>query len=228
MDGADLKEVDAALDESFRKKRSDAVSHEAGPAGRKAAAHEAPEVSEVPETEHLVVSPSLVKSYLVNTLKDVFLLGSLFAALYFVDMFVGREFFEDAFQTLGVPFVWTMYILIGLVVIVFGATFFSTLSLTSYELIFTGDKVKFSYGSFLKVTKETKIANIVRVNYKGYGYLGLGDILVELSGTEEKNMKVRYVSSAKDVCEQVNDLVRMKKGEQAADVVGTGAAAQGE
>jgi hypothetical protein len=58
----------------------------------------------------------------------------------------------------------------------------------------------------------------VRVNFKPYSPARLGDIIVELTGTEEKTLTVPYVSKAEARCGLINKLISLKKSEQAEEI----------
>ncbi|MBU2560853.1 MAG: PH domain-containing protein [Nanoarchaeota archaeon] len=175
------------------------------------------ETQDTQDIERLDISPSLIEAYLINIGKAILLIAALIGAFYFVQYLVGENPFISIFETLGLPWVWVTRIVVACIAVYLVLIIFSTLSLTSYELIFEGDTLTYSYGSFFKVTKSTPIANIVRVNFKEYNPLKLGDIVVEFTGTEVKELKVQYVSDAKRKCEWINKLISLKRSEQEAN-----------
>jgi hypothetical protein len=107
--------------------------------------------------------------------------------------------------------VWLTRAAYVLIALFFLGAIFSTLSLTSYEVIFDGDTLNYSYGSFLKVSRSTPISNIMRVNFKEYSPLNIGELTLELTGTEDKSLKVQFVGDVKYTCEKINGLVNSKK-----------------
>ncbi len=163
------------------------------------------------QEERIVVSPSLISAYLLNMGKAVFFIAALVGAFYLVQHLAGSNPFAEAFGFFGIPLLWgfrAFVVLSGLMLVL---AFFSTLSLTSYELVFDGNNLAYSYGSFFKITRSTPVTNIIRVNFREYSPSSLGDITVELTGTEEKEIKVQFVSKAKEKCERINSLINQKK-----------------
>ncbi|MBN1544762.1 PH domain-containing protein [Candidatus Woesearchaeota archaeon] len=178
------------------------------------------ETQDAQETERLDISPSLVQAYLLNVGKAILLVAALIGAFYFVQYIVGENPFISIFETLGLPLVWVMRIVVACIAAYLVLIIFSTLSLTSYELVFEGDSLTYSYGSFFKVTKSTPVANIVRVNFKEYHPLKIGDIVVGFTGTEEKTLTVQFVSDARQRCELINKIImiRMERLEQVGEI----------
>lgn len=165
------------------------------------------------QIQRLEISSSLVKAYMINMGKAFFFVVAMAASIYLIQYYAGADMFKDAFDTIGLPIVWLTRAVVAFIGIFFLITIFSVVSLTSYSLIFEGDNLTYTFGSFFKVTKSTPIANIVRVNYVEYYPWKLGDIIVELTGTEEKSLKVQYVSNSKFQCELVNKLINLKKAD---------------
>jgi hypothetical protein len=168
--------------------------------------------------ETIRVSPSLINAYLIELSKALLIIGSVVGAYFLVRYLAGEDPFVGILDTLGIPVVWAIRALIALACLLLVAVFFSTLSLTSYSLFFEGDSLTYSYGSFFKATNTTKIANITSVNFKPHSVLKLGDVVVELSGTEVKSVTVQYVAKAKDVSELINKLVIFKKSQQVEEI----------
>jgi hypothetical protein len=165
------------------------------------------------EMEKLDIYPNLMAAYAINLGKALVFVAALVGAFYFVEYIVGTNPFIDILDTLGIPLVWANRAIIVAIGIYFALTFFDTLSLTSYELIFEGDTLSYSYGSFIKVMKSTKMSNMIRANFNEYKPLKLGEMTVELTGTEEKVLKVRFVGSVREKCGLVNKLIELKKYE---------------
>jgi hypothetical protein len=171
------------------------------------------EEQDLAEIEKIDISPSLMVAYLINIGKALIFMAVLAGAYSFVNYFAGTNLFLDTLNDIGIPLVWAT----RAAIIFFGAflalAFFLTLSLTSYEFIFEGDTLTYSYGSFFKTTRSTPIANIIRVNFHKYLLSGLGDIELELTGTEEKLIKVQYVRNAQNQCDLINKLINLKKSD---------------
>jgi len=170
------------------------------------------------QMEKLDVSPNLIYAYLMNMSKSIILVAAVIGVFYFLEYVAGSNPFLTVFEILTIPIEWVMRGVIVCIAVYFALTFFDTLSLTSYELIFEGDLLSYSYGNFLKKTESTKIANITNVNFKEYAPFKIGEINVELTGTEEKDIKVRYVKSAKGKADLINKLVALKKAELAEEI----------
>jgi hypothetical protein len=168
--------------------------------------------------ERLEIYSDLIKAYFINMGKAVIFIVFLFALFFALEYFSGTNPFLDMFDTLGIPLLWVtraIMISIGFFLVI---SLLNTTALTSNGLVFQGDTLTYSYGSFFKVTKSTPISNITRVNYKKYGPLKLGDIMVEITGTEEALIKVQYVSDVKYKCELINKLANLKKAENSEEV----------
>jgi len=170
------------------------------------------------EIQRLEISSDLVKAYLINMTKSLIFIAALVGVFYFVIYILGENPFVDAFNTLGIPLVWGKWAFIAFAALFLVSALLNTLSLTSYGLVFEADNLKYSYGGFFKATKSTPIANIIRVNFKEYKPLQLGDIVVDFTGTEEKTLRVQYVSNAKHQCELINKLMNLKKSEQVEEI----------
>lgn len=165
------------------------------------------------DIEKLEIRPDLVKAYILNMGKAVLLVAALAGAVYLVQYLAGTDPFADIFSTLGIPVVWAGRAVIAIIAVFFILTFFGTLSLTSYSLVFEGDKLKYSYGSFFKVTRSTPISSVVRVNFREYGPLSLGDLYLELSGTQDSTLKVQYVSDVGYHAGLIHKLIGLKMSE---------------
>jgi len=168
--------------------------------------------------EKMEIFSDLMKAYLINMGKAVIFIAFIFGLFFALEYFSGTNPFLDMFDTLGVPMLWVtraIIISIGFFLIL---SFFNTTALTSNGLVFQGDTLTYSYGSFFKVTKSTPISNITKVNYRKYAPLKLGDIMVEITGTEETLIKVQYVSDVKNKCELINKLANLKKAENSEEV----------
>lgn len=159
----------------------------------------------------IFVSPSLVSAYLINIGKAVFFIAAIIGAFYLVQYLVGVNPFLDIVEFIGIPMVWLERAAYALIAIFFISAFFSTLSLTSYELIFDGNTLNYSYGSFIKVSRSTQVSNIIRVNFKEYSPLTIGDLNLELTGTEDKALKLQFVSDVKTQAEMINSLINKEK-----------------
>jgi hypothetical protein len=164
--------------------------------------------------DRLTISSGLVQAYAINLGKIFIFLAALAAAYFAVLHFMGTDPFTQVFEDAGLPIIWVSRGIIAGIAILLVLAIFDTLSLTSYSLVFQGDTLSYSYGSFIKVTKSTPISNIIRVNFREYAPLKIGDLIVELTGTEEKNIKVQYVTDVKSNCELVNKLVKLKESEE--------------
>lgn len=166
------------------------------------------------DIEKIEIAPDLIKAYIINMGKAIIFVAAIAGAVYLVQYLAGTNPFVDIFNTLGIPMVWVTRAIIAIIAIFFIITFFSTLSLTSYSLVFEADTLKYSYGSFFKVTRSTPISSVIQVNFKEYSPAKLGDIILELSGTEEKTLKVEYVPDAGYQAGLINRLIRFKTSEQ--------------
>ena len=166
------------------------------------------------DVEKLEILPSLIKAYIINMGKTLLLVAALAGAVYLVQYIVGTNPFEEMFSALGIPMVWVMRSIMAIIAILLILTFFSTLSLTSYSLLFEAGSLKYSYGSFFKVTRSTPISNVIRVNFKEYFPFRIGDIVLELSGTEDRTLRIRYVSDVRHKAELINRLISLRNGVQ--------------
>jgi len=164
-----------------------------------------------PQLEKLEVFPSLIKAYMSNMGKSIFFIAALVGSYYFVQHMLEANPIIDAFETLGIPVAWGLRAFIACSAIFLILAFFSTLSLTSYRLIFEGNQVTYSYGSFFKITRTTLISNIMRVNYKECSPFKTGEITLELTGTEDKTVTLQFISKAAETCSTINELVKAKK-----------------
>ena len=174
------------------------------------------------QIHRLEISSSLVKAYLINMGKAFFFVAAMAGSIYLFQYYAGADMFKDAFDTIGIPIVWLSRAVIAFIGIFFLITLFSVLSLTSFSLVFEGDNLTYSFGSFFKVTKSTPISNIIRVNYIEYYPWKMGDIVVEMTGTEEKNLQIQYVTNAKFQCELVNKLINLKKADLVNEITARG------
>jgi len=166
----------------------------------------------------LDISPNLVKAYLINLTKTSLLVGALAGSFYLVQFLAGENPLTSILDEVGVPMIWVTRAALVAVGILLVLTIFDTLTLTSYELVFEGDSLKYSYGNFVKVTKETDIANTIRVNYKEYDPFKLGEIIVGFTDTEQPTLRVEYVDNVKYKCELVNKLISLKRAEQVQEI----------
>ncbi|MFC1741052.1 hypothetical protein ACFL3V_00765 [Nanoarchaeota archaeon] len=180
------------------------------------------EAKDTTDLERLDISSNLVAAYLINLAKACLLIAAMIGAFYLVQYILGENPFIDLFKTVDIPIVWAMRAVYGLIAAYLLVVIFSTLSLTSYELVFEGDTLKYSYGSIFKVENETKSANIIRTNYKEYSPFKLGEIEIEMTGTEKDKVVVKYVSEAKEQCGLINQLMTLKKSEEMDEVKGKG------
>lgn len=176
------------------------------------------------DMQRLVVRSNLVAAYMINMFKALLLVGGLIGAYFLVLHVLGENPFGGVLDIVNVPLVWVTRGIMFVLGIVFVAIIFNTLSLTSYELVFEGDSVRYSYGSVFKISRSTDITNIFRVNYQQYSMSRLGDIVVELTGTTDKKITVQYVGNVAGKAEIINKLVRFKKSEGLSAVPRGGAA----
>jgi hypothetical protein len=174
--------------------------------------------SDLKAIERIEISPSVISAYLLELSKAFLIIASVVGAYFLVIFLAGEDPFVGILETLGIPAMWAIRAFIALSCLLIVAVFFNALSLTSYSLFFEGDSITYSYGSFFKVTDTTKIANITSVNFKPHSPLKLGDIIVELSGTEVKSVTVQYVSNAKQQSELINKLIIFKKSQQVEEI----------
>ncbi len=172
--------------------------------------------------KRLEVSSSLVKAYLINMGKSFAFIGSLMGSFYLTKYFLGSNPFEDVFSTIGIPMDWVVYAILGFFALLLVITIFNTIALTSYSLVFEGDALTYSYGSFFKITKSTEIVNIIRVNFVEYRPFRVGDVVVEFTDTEERTLKVQYVSDAKEQCDLISKLITLKKSQKTQEVLEKG------
>ena len=174
------------------------------------------------DMKRLDVSSNLIVAYLINMGKALLLIAGLVGVFYLVQYLMGVNPFVDILDTVGIPLVWATRTAIACMGIFLFLIFLDTLSLTSYELVFEEDSLSYSYGSLFKRTKTTPTASIVRVNFKEYSPFKLGDILVEFTDTEERDLKIRYVSEAKQQCDLINKLMNFKKSQQTEEIITQG------
>lgn len=177
---------------------------------------------DISDLQRLVVSPNLMKAYLLNLLKAVIFIAGTIGAFYFIILIAGENPFIEIFETIGIPFLWVKWALTGFFALFFILIIFNTLSLTSYELIFEGDTLTYSYGSFFKVTKSTEIANTIRVNYKEYKPMKIGDIIVGFTDTDKKDIVVQYVDKVKEQCDIINKIIHFKQAQEAQEMLENG------
>lgn len=169
-------------------------------------------------TGNIIVEPNLIRAYLINMGKAMLFVAAIAGAVFLVQYLAGTNPFADILKTLGIPIVWVTRAIIAIIAIFFIITFFSTLSLTTYSLEFGADELKYSYGSFFKVSKSTPLSNVLRVNFRKYPLSHMGDFLVELTGTEERTLKVEYVCDVERQCllanQLINRLINVKMSKQ--------------
>ncbi len=163
------------------------------------------------QAEKIFISPNLVAAYIINIGKAVLFIAAVIGAFYFVQYLVGSNPFVEIIEFIGIPMVWLERAAYALIALFFLSAFFSTLSLTSYELIFDGNNLNYSYGSFIKVSRSTQVSNIIRVNFKEYSPLSLGELTLELSGTEDKSLKLQFVGKVKENADLINNLINQNK-----------------
>ena len=166
------------------------------------------------ELDRIVISSALIKAYVINMGKSILFVAAL-AGIYFTALhFLGFNPVLDALEKVGVSAAWALKGTIAIIAAYFVIIIFSVSNLASFELIFEGDTLSYSYGALFKTTKTTRISNIIRVNYKRYSPMKIGDIVIELTGTDDKNLVVQYISRAKENCEIINKLVNFKKSQE--------------
>jgi predicted PurR-regulated permease PerM len=166
------------------------------------------------DIDRLVVSSALVKAYVINMGKSILFVAAL-AGIYFTALyFLGFNPVLDALEKIGVSAAWAIRGVIAIIAAYFIIIIFSVSSLASFELVFEGDNLTYSYGSFFKTTKTTSITNIIRVNYKLYSPMKIGDLVLELTGTDDKTLVVQYISRAKENCEIINKLISFKRSQE--------------
>ncbi|MFH1668524.1 MAG: hypothetical protein ABIA62_01205, partial [Candidatus Woesearchaeota archaeon] len=174
------------------------------------------------DMKRLDISPDLIKAYLINLAKTCLLIGALAGSMYLVKYIAGENPLASILDDIGVPFIWVTRAAMAAIGLMLVLTIFNTLTLTSYELVFEGDRLKYSYGNFIKVTKETDIVNTIRVNYNEYSPLKLGEIIVGFTDTDQPNLRVQYVDDVKYQCDLVNKLINLKRAQQVQKIEETG------
>ncbi|MBW2965298.1 hypothetical protein KY363_07615, partial [Candidatus Woesearchaeota archaeon] len=150
------------------------------------------------DIQRIVVRSNLVAAYMINMLKALLLVGGLIGAYFLVLRILGENPFEGVLDIVGIPFAWVTQGIMFVLGIVFVAIIFNTLSLTSFELVFEGDSVKYSYGSFFKISRSTDMTNVVRVNFQEYSMSRLGNLEVELTGSQDRKVIVQYVGKVSE------------------------------
>jgi hypothetical protein len=161
--------------------------------------------------DKLVVSSNLLKAYLVHTLGDLAVIGTIYGAYYLVSKYGGLDLFSDMFDLVGIPMSWAFYAFIIFAALLFVVTFFKVMNLTSYSVIFEGDTMSFSYGSILKVSKTVPITNLARVNFDLYSISKTGDLTVSFSGTNERELKLSYIDDVAKTSEIILKILVAKR-----------------
>ncbi|MBW2965141.1 hypothetical protein KY363_06805, partial [Candidatus Woesearchaeota archaeon] len=59
----------------------------------------------------------------------------------------------------------------------------------------------------------TDMTNVVRVNFQEYSMSRLGNLEVELTGSQDRKVIVQYVGKVSEKADMVNKLVRFKKSQ---------------
>jgi len=166
------------------------------------------------EIKRIVITSSLVKAYLLNMGKAFLLIGALGGVVYALPFIVGANPFVEVFETIGIPVIWLTRSTIALIAAFLVTIFFTTLGMSSYKLVFEGDTLTYSYGSFIKVTKSTSISNIIGVNFYEYSPLKVGDLMIEFTDTREGILTIPYINKAKYQCDLINKLMTFKRIER--------------
>jgi len=164
------------------------------------------------------VYPDLISAYLINMGKALILVGGIVGMYFLAIRLLATNPFIDALNTIGVDPVWGMRGAFAAIGIYFFLVLMDTLSLTSYGLVFADNNLTFSYGNIFKVRKTVPFSAVLRVNFNAYSPFKFGDVLVELTGTEIKQVKVRYVANAAAVCQQINQMIRQTVSQKISEV----------
>lgn len=166
------------------------------------------------QLDKLVVSSSLVKAYLINMSKSLILLGILVGAYFGIERILGFNPVLYGLDLIHVSPDLALKVVIGLVAGYLTLIIFDASKLASSELVFEGDFLTYSYGALIKTTKTIHITNIIRVNFKEYSLLKVGDLIIELTGTDDKTLIIQYVSHVERNCGIINELINFKKYQQ--------------
>ncbi len=167
-------------------------------------------------SEHVAVSPNLLLAYGANLLKVLFMFGVVIAAYFIAFEILGQNPFEGVLSEINsvfdinITFDLVVKVVAGVAGLIFFLAILDTTSLTTKSLVIDGDDIVFSYGGFFKVSRQAKIEDIIRINYKG-SLFGVGTLEAEFSGTEEKSLKIPFVISVGAKCDRINALVRKKR-----------------
>lgn len=168
-------------------------------------------MEELPNIEKIVVEPNLILAYILHTLGDLIFLGAISGAYFGVIAFVSENIFLDALIEFNVPSEYALYGIIVFCILIFGATFFKVMSLTSYSVVFQNDSCTYSYGTLLKRTETIPIVNIAKVNFDQYKFLKTGLLTFEFSGTSNRELVIKYVDNVEENCKLINKLVEFKR-----------------
>ncbi len=174
------------------------------------------------ELDRLDISPNLVKAYLSDLTKTCLMICAISAGIYLGIYLAGEEVLTDMLARIGVPFVWLTWAAMVALGVLFVLTIFKTLQLTSYELLFEGKTLKYSYGNFVKVTKEADMTTTISVNYKEYSPFKLGELIVTFTDAGQPALRVQYVDDAKYQCDMVNKLINLRRAQQVQKIEETG------
>ncbi len=161
--------------------------------------------------QHIAVKSNLVAAYMLNMFKAILLIGGLIGAYFLILNLLGEDPINGVLDIIDIPFIWVTQGVAGIMALVFIGIIFNTLSLTSYQIIFDGNNVTYSYGNFFKVTRSADITNVLRVNFREYSPSRLGDISIELTGTGDRTIKVQYVGHAARQADIINNIISARK-----------------
>jgi hypothetical protein len=150
--------------------------------------------------------------YGVSLVKSVFIVGGLLLIGYLCVRFIaGFNPFAFLFETFGIT---KLYIFLGFMVIVIMYTLFEASQIPSTNIVFEGNRLTYSGGTFLKSTKSIPLSKVTRVNFKKAAPFQFGDLTIELTGTEEKSLVVQYVADVEKKCSLINQLLGVEAPEE--------------
>jgi len=174
----------------------------------------------------LILRPDTRKSFLFNVFKIVGAVALIIGIVFYINYVVDMSIFFDALKIIGINIniaqkALLIQFIIAVIVITGLLLTLNYLSLNKERYVFYEDKLVYYKNFLLIMIHKTEIPyqNIIRVNFDNDifdahvegGMLAKGTINIELTGMEEKNIKLEFIDDTKTAVKNIQTLLTKYK-----------------
>jgi len=160
--------------------------------------------------------PHLIKLFIYSSLKIIFVVALVAGIIAFANALIDFDLMKETFESIGLSLPSfenaTIYLNLGIAIILFLYLIYNYFNIGNIKLVFFDDKIEY-YKKGALVTKKTEILyqNISNVNIEVSKLFNSGDLIFELTGQKQKSMKVKFIDNTEQVCKYAQSLVDRHK-----------------